>query len=271
MKDTLISCLRNSGEILLTHFSMPLKIRHKESQSSIVTEADLASEKLIIDRIRKEFPDHNILSEERGFIHNNSPWTWIIDPLDGTSNFASGIPWFGVLITVFENNLPKMAGAYLPVQDILYFTESGNGAFRNGEQMPLLAEKKMKESLVAFCVDYTEDVPFLNMGIQIYKYLVVNARNIRSTNSLIDFLYVAEGKFGGVINLYTKVWDISAPGLIISELGGKMTDIDGGDVKYRIGEGLISENFPVIAGTEDIIRPLGKFIASINKHDNLKW
>ena len=86
--------------------------------------------------IRRGFPGHNIISEEAGYIDNNSEYTWVIDPLDGTSNFASGIPWFGVLITLFKKNEPIMAGAYLPVQDILYFAEAGKGAFRNGQPLP---------------------------------------------------------------------------------------------------------------------------------------
>ena len=133
MKNLLISALKASGDTLLEYFDKPLEIKQKESQSSIVTEADLESEKIIIGLIRNVYPAHNIISEEAGFINNNSEYTWIIDPLDGTSNFASGIPWFGVLITLFERNTPVMAGAYLPVQNILYFAEAGKGAYRNGK------------------------------------------------------------------------------------------------------------------------------------------
>ena len=78
-----------------------------------------------------------------------------------------------------------------------------------------LKEKDLKDSLVAFCVDYTEDIHFLNMGLEIYRHLINESRNIRSTNSLIDFLYVAEGKFGAVVNLFTRVWDIAGLGLMI--------------------------------------------------------
>jgi myo-inositol-1(or 4)-monophosphatase len=256
MKDLLITALRTSGKSLLMYFNKPLEIKQKESQSSIVTEADLKSEKVIIDIIRKVYPSHNIISEEAGFISNNSEYTWIIDPLDGTSNFASGIPWFGVLITLFKQNTPVMAGAYLPVQDTLYFAESGKGAFRDGVQLPRLADKKIKDSLFSFCVDYTEDDEFLNKGIEIYKYIIKNSRNIRSTNSLIDFIYVAEGKFGGVLNLYTKVWDIAGLGLIISEVGGNMKIINGKDIQFSIEESIIGENFPVIAGSRLIVESL---------------
>lgn len=256
MNDILITALRTSGKTLLKYFNKPLEIKQKESQSSIVTEADLASEKIIIDIIRKAYPVHNIISEEAGFISNNSEFTWIIDPLDGTSNFASGIPWFGVLITLFKQDTPVLAGAYLPVLDTLYFAEAGKGAYRNGKLLPLLEKKKLKDSLFAFCIDSTKDTAFLNRGIKVFKFLVKNTRNIRSTNSLIDFLYVAEGKFGGVLNLYTKVWDISGLGLIISEAGGIMNNINGKDIQFSIGESIIGENFPVIAGSRQIVESL---------------
>jgi myo-inositol-1(or 4)-monophosphatase len=258
MKNLLISALKISGKTLLEYFNRPMEIKRKESQSSIVTEADIESEKIIITLIRQRFPAHNIISEESGFTNNNSEYTWIIDPLDGTSNFASGIPWFGVLISLLKNNTPIMGGAYLPVQGLLYFAEAGKGVFRNGEPLPLLKNKSLKDSLFAFCVDYSEDIAFLNRGMEIYKYIVKSSRNIRSTNSLIDFIYVAEGKFGGVLNLYTKVWDISGLGLIISEVGGIMKKIDGNDIQYSVHEDLIKENFSVIAGSLQIVESLKK-------------
>lgn len=256
MKNLLISALKASGDTLLEYFNKPLEIKQKESQSSIVTEADIESEKIIIGLISDVHPTHNIISEEAGFINNNSDYTWIIDPLDGTSNFASGIPWFGVLITLFKRNTPIIAGAFLPVQNLMYLAEAGKGASRNGEPLILLENKKLKDSLFAFCVDYTEDTAFLNKGIEIYKHIIKTSRNIRSTNSLIDFIYVSEGKFGGVLNLYTKVWDISGLGLIITEIGGLMKNIDGREIQFAINERIIEENFPVIAGTRQIVETL---------------
>ena len=260
MKNLLNSALKVSGEKLIEYFDCPIETQQKESQSSIVTEADIESEKIIIKLINDRFPEHNIISEESGFTNNNSNYTWIIDPLDGTSNFASGIPWFGVLISLLKNNIPIMGGAYLPVQDLLYFAEAGKGVYRNGEPLPILKNKPLKDSLFAFCVDYSEDMVFLNRGMEIYKYIVKSSRNIRSTNSLIDFLYVAEGKFGGVLNLFTKVWDISGLGLIISEAGGIMKKIDGSDIQYSVCEDIIKENFPVIAGSVQIVESLKKVI-----------
>jgi len=259
MKDLLIESLRLSGKILMQYFNRPIEARLKESQSSIVTEADLASDSMIVKFIGKRYPEHNIISEESGFKNHNSRYTWIIDPLDGTSNFAAGIPWFGVLISLFENNIPVMGGAYLPVFDLLYFAEREKGAFRNNEHL-IIEKKGLKESLIAFSVDYTDDEAFLDKGIYLYKYIIKNSRNIRSTNSLIDFIYVAEGKFGGCINLYTKVWDISALGLIISEAGGIMNDINGKNIKFTINNNLINRNFPVVAGSREVVISLKRVL-----------
>jgi myo-inositol-1(or 4)-monophosphatase len=111
LKNTLIEALKGSGKLLLKYFDTPLETKRKESQSSIVTEADFKSESVILKIIEQNHPSHNIISEESGFRNRHSEFTWIIDPLDGTSNFVSGIPWFGVLISLFRDNSPIMGGA----------------------------------------------------------------------------------------------------------------------------------------------------------------
>lgn len=260
MKETMLSALKIAGEELLKHFGKPVESELKESQSSIVTKADLKSDSIIVDHIITRFPSHNIISEESGYRNNNSDYTWVIDPLDGTSNFASAIPWFGVLICLFEGSNPIMGGAFLPVSDHLYFAEKGKGALKNG--IPLIMEKNkgLKNSLVSFSIDYTDNSALLDESISIYKNLVKASRNIRSTNSLIDFLYVAEGKFGGCINLFTKIWDISALGLIISEAGGFLKDIDGFDIQFKFNEKIAEQNFAVMAGSEEIIQEINSAI-----------
>jgi len=260
MKQTILSALKVSGELLLTHFGKMVDYKVKESQSSIVTTADLESDSLIVRMIRERYPSHNIISEEGGYINMQSKYTWVIDPLDGTSNFASAIPWFGVLIALFENETPVMGGAYLPVQDQLYFAEKGKGASLNGKPFAMGKGKELKSSLFSFNVDFTDDEKVLNNSIKIYKNLVKASRNIRCTNCLVDFLYVAEGKFGGCINLFTRIWDISALGLIISEAGGAMKDIKGDDIKFSFNEGISEVNFAVIAGSEEIVSELKKVV-----------
>jgi len=256
MKQTLLTALKAAGVSLLESFGQPVDFKIKESQSSIVTKADLKSDSLIIEIIKTKFPDHNIIAEESGYSNLHSKYTWVIDPLDGTSNFASGLPWFGVLIALFEDNQPIMGGAYLPVQDQLFFAERNNGATKNGIPFRMGKTDNLKNSLFSFSVDYTDDNSALNESLRIYRNIVKASRNIRSTNSLVDFLYVAEGKFGGCINLFTRIWDISALGLIITEAGGMMKDIKGFNISYLFDENIIEKNFAVIAGSERIIEEI---------------
>jgi myo-inositol-1(or 4)-monophosphatase len=260
MKETLIEALRIAGEELLKHFGRQIDFEEKESQSSIVTQADLKSDYLISRHIRQRFPEHNIVSEESGFSNRNSNFTWVIDPLDGTSNFAASIPWFGVLIALLEEGRPVLGGAYLPVADKLYFAEKGKGAFLDGRQIMLKENADLRNSLFSFNVDFTDNEKVLNDSIGIYRNLVRSVRNIRCTNSLVDFLYVAEGKFGGVINLFTKIWDIAALGLIIEEAGGMMKYVNGENIVFILDEKISTANFPVIAGPAAILDELKKKI-----------
>ena len=264
MKKDLINILHSAGKLLLGYFQGPVDFEYKDSHSSIVTKADIEADLLIISMIRERYPDHRIISEEHGFIPNSSPYTWVIDPLDGTSNFASGIPWFGVMIAIFYNNNPVMAGIYLPVQDDLYFAEAGRGSFKNGEPISRLENIVLKDSMIAFGVDYSPDTEHFDRSISFYKALLENCRNIRSTNSLVDFLYVAEGKLGGVINTDTRIWDIAALGLIISETGGMIKSIDEGDIIYNLEEGIIDKVFPVMAGPASFIGSVEKILKGIN-------
>ncbi len=260
MKRTLIECLFASGEYLLKNFGQEIKSNIKESQSSIVTSADYRSDDLIAGKIIKKYPTHNIISEESGFVDNNSDFTWVIDPLDGTSNYASAVPWFGVLITLFKNSDPFMAGAYLPVSNVIYFAELGKGALRNNEPIKIKEQKSLKNSLFAFSVDYTDDEELLTKCLNIYKNVVKSSRSIRSTNSLVDFLMVAEGKFGGCINLFTRIWDISGLGLIITEAGGEIKDIDGNDIHFILDKGASVRNYAVMAGSPNIMEEVVKKI-----------
>ena len=124
-RNILKTALRQAGKVLLQYFGKPGRVRVKESISSVVTEADIASEKAII-KILDSIPDpYNIITEGSGFIDRNSEYTWVVDPLDGTSNFAASLPWFGIIITLFRDKEPLQGGIYLPLDNQLYYAERG--------------------------------------------------------------------------------------------------------------------------------------------------
>jgi myo-inositol-1(or 4)-monophosphatase len=185
-------------------------------------------------------------------VNNRSEYTWVIDPLDGTSNFAAGIPWFGVLIALFRNNRPVLAGAYLPIDDLLYVAESGKGAFLNGKKLEI-TDRELQNSLAGFAIDFSEDEAFVELGMKWYRFLIKNARNIRCTNSLVDLMMVAEGRWGIAINLFTKIWDIAAPWLIIREAGGYLKHLTDKELVFDLTSEGLTKNYPIVTGNKKIL------------------
>ncbi len=256
MKQLLSESLTRAGEILRENFGHISGYEIKESQSSIVTKADIDSEKAIIQLIQHKFPDHNTLGEETGFQNRGSEFTWVIDPLDGTSNFAAGIPWFGVIICLLKNSVPVLSGCYLPVQDLLYLAEKGNGATCNGKKIAVSEETNLKNVLVAYSLDYSEEKRKTEQETKLIGRLVGNIRNLRSTNSVIDFCYTAEGKLGGCLNQTTKIWDIAGPALLIEEAGGKATDINGNPFDFAFNQNNYNKNFTIVAAAKTLHKQL---------------
>lgn len=260
MEKTIGKALLEAGKILMNNFGRISDYEVKESQSSIVTKADIESEKRIIEIISEEFPDHNTLGEETGYQNRNSEFTWVIDPLDGTSNFAAGLPWFGVIICVLKNSIPVMAGCFLPVQNEIYFAEKGKGATRNDKKILVSAESELKNILAAYSLDFSDEPGKTEHETIVIGNLVKNIRNLRGTNCLIDFCYTADGKLGACINQTTKIWDIAGPGLIIEEAGGKVTDILGNQFDFSLNETNYSRNFTIVCSNKMLHAELIKIV-----------
>jgi myo-inositol-1(or 4)-monophosphatase len=266
MKDTLNSALLEAGKILMGHFGKITQYDIKESQSSIVTKADLESERKVMEIILEKFPSHNTLGEETGFKNLESEYTWIVDPLDGTSNFAVGLPWFGVIICVLKKFDPIMAGCFLPYYNQIYFAEKGKGVTMNGNSIFISKETNLKNILLSYALDFSEDFSKTERETKLIGSLVKNIRNLRGTNCLIDFCYTADGRIGGCINQTTRIWDIAGPGLIIEEAGGKISDINGENIDYRLDEQNFSRNFTLIGAN----KVLHKQILTIIKNSETK-
>ncbi|NJK98077.1 MAG: inositol monophosphatase, partial [Bacteroidales bacterium] len=247
--------LTEAGRIQKEHYHKAHIIDQKESISSIVTEVDLMCDKAITEVIIRDFPGHNILTEESGFQNNKSEYTWVVDPLDGTSNFAAGIPWFGVLIALFYKDTPILAGAILPVENLMYIAEAEKGAYVNDIKI-VIPDNTLVNSLAGFGIDFTHDNSFLELGMDWFRWLIKNSRNVRCTNSLVDWMLVTEGKLGVAVNLFTKIWDIAAPWLIIKEAGGMMKHLDGTNIIFELTEEAIYKNYPVIAGNLSILNEI---------------
>jgi len=260
-KDVLLSALKKGGETLMNYLGSNTAATVKESISSVVTEADLASEKAILEVLRDATDSWNIVTEESGYRNRGSNYTWVVDPLDGTSNFAAGLPWFGVIIALFEKEVPVLGGMYLPVDEQLYLTEKGGGATRNGEVISVTSSTVLSQHLLSYSFDFSEDQDKTRSEMEIMAKLSREVRNIRSTNSLVDFCYVADGRLGAALNQNTKIWDIGVPWLMIREGGGKVTDIKGKEIKFDLSARAVLQNYTIFASGAALHNPILKTIS----------
>jgi myo-inositol-1(or 4)-monophosphatase len=251
-KKTMINALRTAGKLLLNNFGRTPKITVKESDGSIVTETDIQSESMILDILGKHPEQFNIISEECGFIEAGSEFTWVIDPIDGTSNYAAGLPWFGVIMALMKDNIPVQGGMYLPLEEQLYYAEKGKGAWRNDQPIRVSNAKKLKDTLLAYSFDHSSDPGKTSAEMKLLGKIAANVRNIRSTNSLVDFGYVADGRIGAVINQTTKIWDIAGPSLIIREAGGSVCDMHKNELDFDVSAGAISRNYSIVASGQSV-------------------
>lgn len=256
MKDLLIECAKAGGAVLREHFGRVTNVRTKESLASVVTEADLASERVIFDRLRARFPDHGRLGEESGFEPGTTDYVWVVDPLDGTSNFVAGLPWFGVMIALLERARPVLGALYLPLSDTLYLAETGQGAWRDGAPTRVTAETDLAKLLIAYGMDASADAAKTRREADLLARVVNRARNIRATNSLVDFCYTADGRLGGAINQACKIWDIAAAWLVLREAGAVVTDLAGRELAFNLTDHPCGQVYPVLAAPPTIHRQL---------------
>jgi myo-inositol-1(or 4)-monophosphatase len=188
--------------------------------NQVLTETDIQVGELIVSRIKATFPQHNIIDEEAGIIDNNSTYTWVVDPIDGTSNFASGLPMYGIMMGLLEKGTPIAGGIALPYFSQIYTAEKGKGAFCGDQKIHVSTEPKLLNSLVAYGIDgHQEDPQLTAIETGTLSRIVLGIRNLRSSNSAFDNIQVATGAYGGYLNKTSKIWDNAAPHIITEEAG----------------------------------------------------
>ncbi len=258
--DFISQTLKQAGKIVRHGFHNIREIEVKENQSNIMTQVDWESEYFIIGQIEKHFPNDSIIAEESGFQSKSNDTVWIIDPLDGSSNFAAGLPWFGVMIAQLKNWHPECAGIYLSIQDELYLAEKGKGAFCNHQPIHVTTENNLTNVLVSYGIDFTDEQGKTEQEVKLINRLVRHTRNLRTTNSVFDYCAVATGKFGAYLNQTSKIWDNAAPFLLVGEAGGKYTDIQGQQLDFTSTPQNYSRNFTSIAAAENLHGELLKLV-----------
>ncbi len=215
-----------AGAVLLDHLHRPMEIREKERRADIVTAADAASEAFIVERLRREFPTATILAEESGAHRGSGEERWIVDPLDGTTNFAHGYPLFCVSIA-YERAGELIAGVvYAPAMHECFAAERGAGARLNDAPVHVSPIEALADAMT--CTGFHPD-NFERNGAQ-FAAVSHHAQAVRRDGSAaLDLAYVACGRFDGFWEFDLHAWDVAAGTLLIREAGGRVTAIDGGE------------------------------------------
>ncbi len=199
-----------------------------KGEINLVTEVDRRCEQKIVEIIREAFPRHNILTEETPMPALPSPFRWIVDPLDGTTNYAHGYPCFSTSIALELEREIVLGTVYDPLLDELFIAQQGKGAFLNGERISVSAAGRLTDALI--CTGFPYDVresPENNLDH--FKNFIMEARAIRRDGSAaLDLCYVAAGRFDGFWELKLYPWDVAAGKLLVEEAGGVVTDFHGG-------------------------------------------
>lgn len=205
-------------------------IKNKEL-NDIVTDVDIYMETKIIEKIREWFPEHSIYSEEKGEIVGNSDYVWFIDPIDGTINFAAGIPLFSTSIALKKNNETIFGLVIDYNQNDVYYAFEGKGAFCNNERLKVSKNEKLSNSILSFCLTSHYNDKHIRDILRVEESLASKVRGLRLVVSgAIELCWCASGKIDGVINVKPSIGLSSAAGkLFVKEAGGKITNLKGNE------------------------------------------
>ncbi|MFD1314470.1 inositol monophosphatase family protein [Namhaeicola litoreus] len=251
------------SKIARDNFGKVSSITKPEDNNQVLTKTDLEIGKLLIRAIEKKFPSHNIIDEEAGVIHKNSDFTWVIDPIDGTSNFANASPLYGCMFGLLLENKPIAGGIALPFYSDIITAAKGLGTFCNEKRIYVSQEKKLSNCLIAYGIDgHQENPEFTRSECELLAEIVLNIRNLRSSNSVFDIALVARGSYGAFLNRTSKVWDNVAQQIIIEEAGGMYTDFFGHQIDYSNTIYDPNKNFSFMAASTEIHGQLLKIVDS---------
>ncbi|HYX68612.1 MAG TPA: inositol monophosphatase family protein [Terriglobales bacterium] len=229
---------REAGALLRDFFARRVKVEYK-GDVDLVTVADRASEKLIVERIRRLWPAHDILAEEGTRSDSGSEYRWYVDPLDGTTNFAHGFPVFCVSLGL-ERKGERIAGVLFdPTRDELFSAEKGSGAFLNGKRIQVSQVANLEESLVA--TGFPSHKRHQNPNIHFYHQVTLRTHGVRRAGSAaLDLAGVASGRFDAFWEFNLNPWDTAAGVLLVEEAGGQVTRFDGAPFQIRSDQVLAS-------------------------------
>lgn len=227
IKKVAVDAALKSGKFMMEHLNELRQIEHKDGINNLVTDVDRGSEKIIIDTIKQTFPDHSILAEESGRQDHPGDYTWVIDPLDGTTNYAHRFPFFCVSIGVMRKDEIVAGVVYEPTRDELFSAVQGKGAFLNGQAISVSNRKTVIESLISTGFPYSQDGKKKNL--EYFKKMLGKSQAVRRPGAAaLDLCYVACGRVDGFWEFGLQPWDTAAGKLIVEEAGGTVSTISMG-------------------------------------------
>ncbi len=254
--------LTKAAEIATGYFGKVSGTVKPGDTNQVLTDADIAIGKHIVAAVQAAYPDHNVIDEEAGTIDKGSRYTWVIDPIEGTSNFAAGLPQYGIMVGLLDGATPIAGGIIAPAYHKLYLAEKGKGATCNGQPIHATAETKLINMLVSYGIDgHQEDPGRTIRECRLLADIVLAIRNLRNSGcEALDPMYVAEGRYGGRINLTSKIWDNVASQIICEEAGALFTAADGTPMDYSDPLAKAGQNFTCCVASPVLHRELQNII-----------
>jgi len=227
-REVAVDAATRAGALLRAHLGGHRDIAYKGSPTNLVTEMDRRAEALIVDAIRAGFPDHSLLAEERGTVAAGSSHRWIVDPLDGTTNYAHGFPVFCVSIALEIEGAVMLGVVYDPNREECFVAERGAGAFLNGHRLRVSTTPRLCESLVSTGYQYDIREPTRN-NLAEHAALLHRSQSVREIGSaVLNQASVAAGRLDAFWELSLGAWDVAAGALLVEEAGGRVTSANGG-------------------------------------------
>jgi len=236
MLNIAVTAARNAGDIIVKHLNRleQLTVTRKD-RNDFVSEVDRQAEDEIIAIIRKAYPNHSILAEESGQHPGNDDYEWIIDPLDGTTNFLHSNPQFAVSIALRHKGKLEQAVIYDPMRQELFTASRGGGAFLDNRRIRVSQQKGLEGALLGTGFPY-KDMQHLDAYLDMFRALITQVAGIRRPGSAaLDLAYVAAGRFDGFWEIGLNPWDIAAGILLVREAGGLVGDLGGGHSHLETG------------------------------------
>lgn len=255
MLNIAIRAARSAARIIMRSFYRrdELTVTAKD-RNDFVSEVDRAAEAAIIQEIRGKFPHHAILAEESGQ-HAGNEFEWIIDPLDGTTNYLHGFPQFAISIGLRQRGLMQQAVVYDPLREELFTASRGGGALLNDQRLRVSSRRDLRGALLGTGIPF-RDYSQMDLFLETLRVLVPDTAGVRRPGSAaLDFAYVAAGRLDGFWEFGLSPWDFAAGALLVLEAGGTVTDMDGGDGFFDTGN-VVAGNLRVHQGMLERLKPL---------------